>query len=48
MKEMIGFQVTYDLGLIQGEYEEPETNIRKRTTDSGEKVKVFKCLFGIK
>ncbi|KAL9951418.1 hypothetical protein ACROYT_G044077 [Oculina patagonica] len=29
------YKVTYDLGLIQGKYEEQETNTRKRTTDSG-------------
>lgn len=31
------YKVSYDLGLIQGEYEEPETRARKRTTDTGEK-----------
>jgi len=30
------YKVTYDLGLIQGEYVEPETKKRKRTTDTGD------------
>lgn len=31
-------QVSYDLGLIQGKYEQAKVGGRKRTTDSGEMV----------
>lgn len=38
--------MTYDLGLIQGEYVEPETKARKRTTATRDKVNT--SLSGIK